>query len=118
MRYEQNEKNSVFYKRMLDRHDSIPQDINVDTLAMFSGDAMLRQVTEAVFINEMNSTLNMKEQWGNSSKSRERRNVFEFIDFANLNLRTVQERNVRENQTFLLKKPPRGGGNFEKNKNV
>ena len=51
VKYEQNEKNSVFYKHMLDRHDSISQDINVDILAMCSGDAMLRQVTAAVFIN-------------------------------------------------------------------
>ena len=48
VRYEQNEKNSVFYKHMLDGHDSVPQDINVETLATCSDDAMLRQVTEAV----------------------------------------------------------------------
>ena len=77
---------SVFvFKHILDRHDSIPQDINVDILAMCSGDAMLRQVTEAVFINEWNPTLNTKEEWGNSNKLREQRNVFEFIDFANQN---------------------------------
>ena len=67
MKYEQNEKNSMFYKDMLDRHDSIPQDINLDVLAMCSGDAMLRQVIEAVFIYEWNPALNTEEEWGNSN---------------------------------------------------
>ena len=49
-----NEKNSVFHKHMIEWHDSIPQDINIDILAMCPGDAMLRQVTEAVSINELN----------------------------------------------------------------
>ena len=52
VKYEQNEKNSVFHKHMIEWHDSIPQDINIDILAMCPGDAMLRQVTEAVSINE------------------------------------------------------------------
>ena len=101
VKYEQNEKNSVFYKHMLDRHDSIPQDINVDILAMCSGDAMLRQVTEAVFINEWNPTLNTKEEWGNSNKLRERRNVFEFIDFANQNV-TNSTRTQRSGESNIL----------------
>ena len=29
---------------------------------------MLRQVTEAVSINELSPTLNTKEEWGNSNK--------------------------------------------------
>ena len=84
VKYEQSEKNSVFHKHMLERHDSVPQDVNVEILAVCSGDAMLRQVTEAVFINELNPTLNTKEEWGNTNKLRERRNVFEFIDLTNL----------------------------------
>ena len=101
VKYEQNEKNSVFYKHMLDRHDSIPQDINVDTLAMCSSDAMLRQVTAAVFINEWNPTLNTKEEWGNSNKLRERRNIFEFIDFANQNV-TNSTRTQRSGESNIL----------------
>ena len=46
--HKQNEKNSAFYKHVLERHDSVPQDVNVEILAVYSGDAMLRQVTEAV----------------------------------------------------------------------
>ena len=42
-------------------HDAVTQDINVDILAMCSGDAMLRPVTEAVFINQLNPTLNTKK---------------------------------------------------------
>ena len=56
---------------------------SVDILTMCSGDAMLRQVIEAV--NELSPTLNSKEEWGNTNKLRERRNGFELIAFTNLN---------------------------------
>ena len=67
--YEQNEKSSVFYKHVLERHSSVPQDVNVEILAVCSGDAMLRQGTEAIFINELNPTLNTKEEQTCTSKS-------------------------------------------------
>ena len=101
VKYEQNEKNSVFHKHMIQWHGSIPQDINIDILAMCPGDAMLRQVTEAVSINELNPTLNAKEEWGNSNKLRERRNVFEFMDLANLSL-TNSARTQRSAKSNIL----------------
>ena len=101
VKYEQNEKNSVFHKHMIEWHGSIPQDINIDILAMCPGDAMLRQVTEAVSINELNPTLNAKEEWGNSNKLRERRNVFEFMDLANLSL-TNSARTQRSAKSNIL----------------
>lgn len=84
-KYENSEKTSVFYKHMLERHDAVPQEVTVDILATCSGDAMLRQVTEAVFINELNPMLNTKEEWGNSNKLRQRHNGFELINFSNVN---------------------------------
>ena len=101
VKYEQNEKNSVFHKHMIEWHGSIPQDINIDILAMCPGDVMLRQVTEAVSINELNPTLNAKEEWGNSNKLRERRNLFEFMDLANLSL-TNSARTQRSAKSNIL----------------
>ena len=86
---------------MIEWHDSIPKDINIDILAMCPCDAMLRQVTEAVSINELNPTLNAKEEWGNSNELRERRDVFEFMDLANLSL-TNSARTQRSAKSNIL----------------
>ena len=48
-------------------------------------DAMLRQVTEAVLIKELNPELNTKEEWGNSNALRERKTIFDVMDLSNLN---------------------------------
>ena len=77
---------------------------------MCPGDAMLRQVTEAVSINKLNPTLNAKEGWGKSNKLRERRNVFEFMDLANLSLtnsartqRSVESNTLTEGRRRAVK---------------
>ena len=62
---------------------------------------MLRQVNEAVFINELNPTLNTKEEWGNTKKIRERRNGFELITFSNLNC-TNSARTQRKRDSNVL----------------
>ncbi len=51
-KYENNEQNSVFYKHMVEQHDTVKQELSINILAKCPNDAMLRQVTEAVFINE------------------------------------------------------------------
>ena len=55
-------------------------------------DAMLRQVTEAVLIKELNPELNTKEEWENSNALRERKTIFDVMDLSNLN-----EANLVEN---------------------
>ena len=48
--------------------------ITVERLATCPGDPMLRQVSEAVYIQELLPTLNSKEEWGTSNMPRRRRN--------------------------------------------
>ena len=55
---------------------------------------MLRQVTEAVLIKELDPELNTKEEWGNSNALRDRR-----IRFDALNLSNLDETNVSRTQT-------------------
>ena len=38
-------------------------------------DAMLRQVTEAILIKELNQELNTKDEWGNSNALRKRDSI-------------------------------------------
>ena len=47
------------------------------------------------------TTLKANEEWGNSNKLRERRNVFEFMDFTNLNL-TNSKRTQRSGKSNIL----------------
>ena len=51
---------------------------------------MLRQVTEAVMIKELNPELNTKEEWGNSNALRERKVTFAAINHSNLNQTNIR----------------------------
>ena len=60
-------------------------------IASSSGnDTMLRQVTEAVTIKELNPELNTKEEWGNSNALRERKVTFAAINHSNLNQTNIR----------------------------
>ena len=111
-KYENKDKNSVFHKHMVERHDAVPQRLALDLLAKCPGDAMLRQVTEAFFINELNptlnTTLNTKEEWGNSNKLRERRTGFEPINLSNLRSKNCQ-RTQHSGDSSILTEEAAGG---------
>ena len=59
---------------MEEKHGGRRQQITIERLATFPGDPMLRQVSKAVYIQELLPTLNSKEEWGNSNKPLRRRN--------------------------------------------
>ena len=73
-RYEKEDKNSMLFKHMKEKHGGVRQELKIEKLATCSGDAMLRQVTEAVYINETTPALNSKEEWGNTNVPRPRYN--------------------------------------------
>ena len=56
----------------------------MEVVSSCGNDALLRQVTEAVLIKELNPELNTKEEWGNSSALRERKTLFDVMDQSNL----------------------------------
>ena len=59
---------------MQEKHGGRKQQITVQGLTACPGDPMLRQVSEAVYIQELSPTLNSKEEWGNTNIPRKRRN--------------------------------------------
>ena len=59
---------------MEEKHGGKRQRITVEKLAAYPGDPMLRQVSEAVYIQELIHTLNSKEEWGNMNVPRRRYN--------------------------------------------
>eukprot|EP00794_Sanderia_malayensis_P006389 gene6389-biopygen4718 len=63
---------SVFHQHMLEKHNGMGQAPPVKVLKTCPNDAMLRQVTEATYINLKSPTLNAKEEWGNSNVPRTR----------------------------------------------
>ena len=72
--YEKEDKNLMLFKHIKEKHGGVRQELKIEKLATFPGDAMLRQVTEAVFINETTPALNSKEEWGNTNVPRPRYN--------------------------------------------
>ena len=71
-KYEVKDKNSVFQKHIEEKHKGERQDVKVKVVSSCGNDAMLRQVTEAILIKELNPELNTKDEWGNSNALRER----------------------------------------------
>ena len=51
---------------MVDCHNGEKKDINFRIIAHCPNDALLRQVTEAVYIKELKPSMNKKEEFGNS----------------------------------------------------
>ncbi len=93
-KYEMKCKNSIFHKHVQEKHDGERQNIQLKIVSSCGNDAMLRQVTEAVLIKELDPELNTKEEWGNSNALRDRR-----IRFDALNLSSLDETNVSRTQT-------------------
>ena len=61
-KYEVNDKNSVFHKYLEEKHGGERQNVKLKVVSSCGNDAMLRQVTEAVLIKELNPELNAKEE--------------------------------------------------------
>ena len=72
-KYEKKDKNSVLFKHMEEKHGGRRQQITVERLATCPA-TLLRQVSEAVYIQELLPTLNSIEEWGNSNIPRKRQN--------------------------------------------
>ena len=64
--YNNNDAESVFYQHMVDCHNGEKKDIYFRIIAHCPNDALLRQVTEAVYIKELKPSMNKKEEFGNS----------------------------------------------------
>ena len=59
-------------KDIEEKHGGERQDVKVKVVSSCGNDAMLRQVTEAILIKELNRELNTKDEWGNLNALRER----------------------------------------------
>ena len=71
-RYEIKDKSSVFHKHIGEKHWGERQEVELKVASSCGNDAMLRQVTEAILIKELNQKLNNKDEWGNSNALREK----------------------------------------------
>ena len=65
---------SVFHKHVREQHNGEKQEVDVEIISTHPGDAMLRQVTEAMTIATENPELNRKTKFGNTNLPRRRRN--------------------------------------------
>ena len=72
-KYTNKNTDSIFYQHIREKHNNEMQELDVKLLASAPGDAMLRQVTEAIYIKEKSPDLNKKEEFGNSNAPRVRR---------------------------------------------
>ena len=97
-KYEVNDKNSVFHKHVEEKHGGERQNVKLKVVSSCGNDAMLRQVTEAVLIKELNPELNAKEEWGNLNALRERKITIDVMNLSNLSeaniLRTQKSKSV------------------------
>ena len=73
MKYVAKQPTSVFFQHMKESHRGEMLDLKLRILSKHRGDAMLRQITEAVNIRENVPDLNNKEEWGNSNVPKERK---------------------------------------------
>ena len=58
-------KKSVFHKHIGEKHRGERQEVELKVVSSCGNDAMLRQVTEAIFIKKLNPELNTKDESGN-----------------------------------------------------
>ena len=105
-KYEKKDKNSVFHKHVEEKHNGERQNVRLKVVSSCGNDAMLRQVTEAVVIKELNPELNTKEEWGNSNALRDRRTTFDAVNLSNIDL-TNMRRTKRSN--LILTEEAAGG---------
>ena len=71
--YRQKKENSVFYQHMIEKHNGEMKLLKFDIDAKCRGDALLRQVTEAVLIRELKPELNAKMELNSQNSSRIRK---------------------------------------------
>ena len=64
-KYEAKLEKSVFWLHCRDDHNGVFQRLEVSIVCKRSSDAMLRQVSEAVLIEEDDPDLNKRCEWGN-----------------------------------------------------
>ena len=64
-KYEVEDRHSIFQTHIEEKHRGERQDGNMKVASSCGNDAMLRQVTEAMLIKELNPELNTKDEWGN-----------------------------------------------------
>ena len=72
-KYDSKSSTSVFYEHVKENHNGEDQTLNIKILSAHSGDAILRQASEAVHVHESKPKLNRKEEFGNSNVPRRRR---------------------------------------------
>jgi len=86
------EKQSVLHRHIVEKQHDINTNFKLKVLATCPRDAMLRQVTEAVYINERKPAINAKEEWGNKNNPRRRkddvRNEDSVVTTRNVNTTT------------------------------
>ena len=89
------EKQSVLHRHLVEKQHDINTNFKLRVLANCPKDAMLRQVTEAVYINEKKPAINAKEEWGNKNNPRRRvndvRNEDSVVMITNVNTTTSKE---------------------------
>ena len=71
-KYEVKDKNPLFHKHIEEEYGGKKQDVELKVVSSCGNDAMLRQVTEAILVKELNPELNTKDEWGNSNALREK----------------------------------------------
>ena len=62
-KFENNDPTSAFYKHSIEKHDGNHPSLGLEILSVHPGDAMLRQITESVYIKNYKPDLNNKEEW-------------------------------------------------------
>ena len=98
--FEAGEKTSIPHKHVEEKHCGKIQNILLKMISSCVNDAMLRPVTEAIFIKELNPKLNSKEKLANSNALRDKGIKFDLTNLSMLNSSTLEERkNVTQ---FLL----------------
>ena len=71
--YKEKKASSAIYKHVLDKHGGEIQDMSLEIVSAHPGDAMLRQVSEAVLIKLDSPDMNTKDEWSYSNVPRPRR---------------------------------------------
>ena len=76
-KYSSRDQKSVFWSHANESHGGNRQPIGLSILSNHPGDAMLRQVTEAIHIETRKPDLNRKDEWGNRNVPRKRKDASE-----------------------------------------
>ena len=107
---EVNNKNSVFHKHVEEQHGGEKQNVKLKVVSSCGNDAMLRQMTEAVLINELNLELNTKEEWGNLNALCERKITINVANLSNWSEANFQR--TRKSKSILTEEAAEGQRKF------